>query len=196
MSEVNRHYFESLMQDKKLSLRALAARMGLGHSQLSLTFSGARKLQLEEAAQLSQIFGEPLHRIVENAGVVVRPSAGRRVPVIGVVTGDGTVAVHDKSVVERTAGLDEIPEDSIAIQARTAGTPHDWMDGWVFFCRPPNGVAAGALGRFCYVKIKSGPAVVAGLRRGYEDGTYNLSGPFSKESATLEWATPILMTRN
>lgn len=50
MSGINRRFFDSLLADKKLSMRALAAQMGMNHSQLSLTFSGARKLQLEEAA--------------------------------------------------------------------------------------------------------------------------------------------------
>ena len=40
VSEVNRRYFESLMQDKDLSLRGLAKLMDMSHSQLSLTFSG------------------------------------------------------------------------------------------------------------------------------------------------------------
>lgn len=53
MGEINRRYFEGLMADHRLSLRALAARMGMQHSQLSLTFSGARKLTLEEAAMLT-----------------------------------------------------------------------------------------------------------------------------------------------
>ena len=102
MSEVNRRYFDALLAEKKLSLRALAGRMGMNHSQLSLTFSGGRRMTLDEAAQLSNIFGVPLHKIVENAGVTVKPTNGRRVPVIGVVRGDGTVELYDGSTIERT----------------------------------------------------------------------------------------------
>ena len=36
MSDVNCRYFDALMAEKKMSLRGLAQRMGLGHSQLSL----------------------------------------------------------------------------------------------------------------------------------------------------------------
>jgi transcriptional regulator with XRE-family HTH domain len=196
MSEVNRRYFESLMSDKKLSLRALATKMGMNHSQLSLTFSGARKLQLDEAAQLSQIFGEPLFRIVENAGVTVRPTSGKRIPVIGAVNGDGTVTEHAPGVIERTSAPEDIGQDAIAFQCRTAGSELNWMDGFVFFCRPHNGVDPALLGRFCYCRIKGGPSVVAAVRRGYQEHTFNLSGPFTKESAVLEWATPIILTRN
>lgn len=196
MSEVNRRYFESLMASRKLSLRALAGRMGMQHSQLSLTFSGARKMQLEEAAQLSQIFGVPIHRIIENAGVATGPASGKRVSVIGVVTGNGTVDLHDKAVVERTAAPEGTPEPLVAVQARTAGTSLDWIDGWVFFCREPDGVDPACIGRFCLAKLRKGPTVIAAVRRGYQEDTHNLVGPFSRESAALEWCSPIIVTRN
>lgn len=196
MSDVNRRYFDALMASKRLSLRALAQKMGMGHSQLSLTFSGARRAQLDEAAQLSQILGEPLHRVVEALGVTVKPLSGTRTDVIGAVSGDGTVSLHPKGVVERTLAPEGLPEDVVAVQVRAPGSPMDWADGWVFFCRPPADVDPGCLGRFCLVKIKGGPAAVAAVRRGYQDGTHNLTGPFSRDSVELEWATPILMTRN
>ncbi len=196
MTDVNRRYFESLMAEKKMSLRSLAQRMGLGHSQLSLTFSGARKLQLDEAAHLSQIFGEPLHRIVENAGVTVRASNGKRISVIGAVGGDGIVTMHDVGVIERTAAPEDMPDDVAAVQARTSGTPLDWMDGFVFIFREPNRFDPSSLGRFCLVQVKEGPTAIAAVRRGYQENSFNLVGPYARESAPLEWATPVLATRN
>jgi hypothetical protein len=196
MSEVNRRYFDSLMADRKLSLRGLGKAMDMSHSQLSLVFSGVRKLQLDEAVKLSNIFGEPLHRIVENAGVTVRPVSGKRVPVVGAMRGDGTVEEYGPDVVERTSAPDDLPDNAIAIQCRTAGTPLDWLDGAVFFCRAHNGVDPALLGRLCYVQIKGGPQVVAAVKRGYREGTYNLSGPATRESVILEFATPVLFTRN
>lgn len=184
------------MADRKLSLRSLASKMGMNHSQLSLTFSGTRKMQLDEAAQLSQIFGEPLYKIVENAGVSVRPSSGRRVSVIGSVTGEGIVEAYAPGVIERTSAPDDLPEDSIAIQFRTSGTGLEWMDGQVSFCRPPDQNGSAAMGRFSYCKIKDGPAVMAMVRRGYVEGTYNLTGPYRVESVQIEWSSPILISRN
>lgn len=196
MSEVDRRYFESLMSDRRMSLRALAQKMGMGHSQLSLTFSGARRPQLDEAAQLAEIFGEPLHRVVEALGTSVRSSSAARVPVVGVVNGDGTVTMHPKGVTERTTAPDGLATNVVGVQVRAPGSPLEWMDGAVFFCRPPDGVDTASLGRFCLVKIKGGPAAVAGVRRGYKDGTHNLTGPLTRESVVLEWASPILATRN
>ncbi|MGL4297306.1 MAG: hypothetical protein ACRCTG_16470 [Aestuariivirga sp.] len=196
MADVNRRYFESLMQGKDLSLRALASRMGLGHSQLSLTFSGLRKLQLDEAAQLSSIFGEPLHRIVEAAGVQVRSFHNHMVSVVGAMQGDGTVALHPQGVLERTHAPELVPEDGVAIQARTAGSALEWMDGWVFFCEKPGRVDPASLGRLAFCQIKGGPAVVASVRRGYQEGSYNLRGLYTADSVRLESAAPVLITRN
>lgn len=195
MAEVNKRYFESLLMDKGLSLRALAQRMGLSHSQLSLTFSGHRKMQLEEAAELAAIFNEPLTRIIENAGVPLR-NGQKRVSVIGAMHGDGTVELTPAGVIERTSAPAEIPENGIAIQARTASTPLDFMDGWVFFCADPHDIDPSVIGRFSYVKTKDGAAVLATVKRGYREHTFNLIGTFSSQNVTLEWATPILWTRN
>lgn len=196
MGEIDRRYFDGLMAEKKLSLRGLAARMGMNHSQLSLAFSGSRKLQLEEAAQLAQIFGEPIHRIIEAAGVDVRAEAGRRVSVIGSVGGDGVVALYPEGTIERTTMPDQLPDDVIALQFRTSGTALDWLDGAVVFCRQPRGLDASMNGRLSYCKIKGGSAVIATIRRGYRDGTYNLSGTTNQESVALEWASPVILTRH
>jgi hypothetical protein len=179
-----------------MSLRALAKEMGMGHSQLSLAFSGARKLQADEIAKISNIFGEPVHRVLENAGISVRPMSGRRVAVIGAGRGDGTVEIYGTDVIERTSAPDDLPDNVQAVQHRTAGTPMEWVDGAVTFFREPRGVDPAALGRLSLCKVKGGPAVITGVRRGYKDGTYNLFGPYNAESVTLEYATPILVTRH
>lgn len=196
MGELNRRYFEALMADKQLSMRGLAAKMGVGHSQLSLTFSGARRLQLDEAAQLSNIFGVPIHEVVENAGVMMRPSSGRRVSVVGAMRGDGTVEEYDSEVIERVAAPGDLPDDAVAVQARTSSSPLSWLDGAVFFCRKHNGLDPTMYGRLCFVKLREGPAVIAAISRGYVDGTQNLTGPYARENCRLEWATPVVITKN
>jgi transcriptional regulator with XRE-family HTH domain len=195
MATVNRRYFESLMQAKGLSLRALARRMAISHSQLSLTFSGDRRFQLDEVAQLSAIFGEPISRIVENAGVMVQSFNTSYVPVIGSMGGDGVVSLHDEDVVERTHAIAEAPEDCVAIQARTTGSALDWLDGVVFFMRKPDGFDTAALGRFSLCKIKNGVYCMASIRRGYREDTYNLKGLFEENNSSLVMATPVLFSR-
>lgn len=196
--DINRRYFDGLMADRRMSLRGLAKVMDMSHSQLSLAFNGARKLQLDEVAKISSIFGEPLHRVVENAGVSVRPVSGRMVPVIGAVMGDGTIDGNSEGgAIERASAPSELPVDAEAVQCRTAGTTLSWADGWVLFFRSPQAkiVDPAVLGRFAYCKIKKGPRVLATIRRGYREGTHTLSGFYNKESAALEFAVPVLVIR-
>lgn len=194
MADVNRRYFETLLANHRISMRQLAERMGMSHSQLSVTFSGSRRMQMDEAVKLSEIFGEPLYAIMENAGVPVGRAASARSIVVGAAAGDGTVSKIDGTPPEIAVG--DLPDDSIAIQCRTADTPLSWMDGWTVFCRKPDGMDPSSLGRFCFLKIKDGPAALAAIKRGYVEGTFNLSGPYQAENVAIEWASPILMTKN
>lgn len=188
---VDKRFFKALMAQQKLSLRAVAAKMDMGHSQLSLTFSGKRRMQLDEANQLGKIFGVPLARIAEAAGI--DSVKDRRLPMLGFMRGDGTVELLDKPV--RSPAPEGLPEGAIALQAHTADSANAWLDGWTLFCVRPTEVAGDAVGRFCYAKIDGGAAVLATVRRGYQVGTFNLSGPYTAESVTLEWASPVLLSK-
>lgn len=192
---MNKQFFLDMMAARRLSMRGLAQRMGLQHTQLSLTFSGQRKMQLEEAAQLSQIFGVPLNLIATNAGVSVRPTSGRRVYVIGFVGKDGAITLNPPDVSERTEAPDDMPDDAVAVQCRTAGTPLDFCDGWVAFFRRSSTVDAEAIGRMSYVKIKDGPCGLATVKRGYQPGTFNLLGIMARQNVVLEHASPVLIIR-
>ncbi|KDR25933.1 helix-turn-helix domain-containing protein [Caballeronia zhejiangensis] len=194
MAEINKRYFETLLANNRMSMRQLAEKMGMSHSQLSVTFSGSRRMQMEEAVQLSQIFGEPLNNIMEAAGVPVGKIASAKGTVVGAALGDGTVQHIEGDA--PTVAMGDLPNDAIAIQCRTADSPLSWMDGWTVFCRKPDGVDPTSIGRFCFLKIKDGPAALASIKRGYIDGTFNLSGPYSAQNVDVEWASPILMTRN
>lgn len=187
----DKQFFKNLMEEQQVSLRQVAAKMGLGHSQLSLTFSDKRRMQLDEAAQLAKIFGMPLARVAEAAGISLSKSS--TIPLLGIMAGDGTVELLQKP--ERTPAPDGLPEGIIAIQARSADSSNAWLDGWNFFCQEPKDVARGIEGRFCYVQITDGPRALATVRRGYNLGTYNLSGPYSAESVSLDWAALVLKAR-
>lgn len=178
-----------------MSLRELARQMGIGHSSLSMTFSGARRMQIDEAAQIAGIFGVPIQTLIENLGVHV-PSG--RVAVVGAMAGDGTVSEIEGPTPHVTMP-DAALEDAIAINCRTAETVLTWMDGWMMFCADPEkgtGNLASTIGRFCYAQIADGPRVCATVSRGYSDGRFNLSGVHRAQDVMLEWATPILVTRH
>lgn len=191
---VNRRYFDALLTERGLSLRGLAQRMDMTHAQLSLTFSGTRKMQIEEAIKLANLFGEPLLRIIEHSGAATKPVTARRVPVVGAVKGDGTI--EPSKTTELATPPAEMSEGMVAIQFRTADTPLSWMDGWVVFCSEPSDINASAISRLCYLQIEKGPKAIACVKRGYKEGTFNLSGPYHADNVSLTWASPIILTRN
>lgn len=194
MSDVNKRFFEDLLRDRSMSLRQLAKRMDILPSQLSLTFTGKRRMQIAEAVKIAQILGTTINEVMINAGIEEAKLDRQRVRVVGILNGEGEVDTNE-STIERTIAPQGLPSDCTAIQARTADSPLAWLDGWVFFCngrQPPEEL----IGKFCHVKIADGPAVLATIGRGYSSGTYNLSGPFSRVSQRLEWASPIIATRN
>jgi transcriptional regulator with XRE-family HTH domain len=192
---MNKDYFIGLMNSRRMSMRGLAQRMGMQHSQLSLTLNGQRKLQLEEAAQLSQIFGVPLHQIAVNTGINVRPTSGRRTQVIGFVGKDGAVVLNPPEMIERAEAPEDLPDDTVAVQFRTAESPLSWCDGWVAFFRRTEGIDPEAIGRTSFVKIRDGEHAIATVTRGYQPGTYNLSGIMSRQNVPLEHASPVLVVR-
>lgn len=189
---VNRPFFDNLLNSRGLSLRSLATKMNKTHSQLSLTLSGNRNMPLDEAAFWSEEFGVPLYLIAQNVGIDVRSITAKRAEIVGHMTGAGIVEPDPSEHHARVIAPDDLPDGGIAVQARTVHTELEYADGWLFFCAAPRIIEPDIIGRLCYCQIRGGPAVIAGLRRGYLPGTYNLYGFHEQESAALEWATPVL----
>jgi len=193
--KVNGKFFLDALKDKDISMREMASKMGFNHhAQISRIFKGERRMQLDEAVKFSQILGLPFEAVIAHAGYPQAVRTGPRVRVVGALNGKGEVV--KVTAMERAVAPSVVPNEAIAIQARCADTPLAWMDGWVFFCMPPSSTGNGSIGRFCYAKIKDGPAVLAAVRRGYMPSTYNLSGPYEQQNVVLDWAEPITFTRN
>lgn len=191
-NSVNKPYFMDLIRHRQMSLRQLAKKIDILPSQLSLTLSSKRRMQLDEAVQIAEHLGVPLEQVVTNAGIEASLPQGKRCSVVGVLGGDGTV--ETARIADRITMPDALPKGTVAVQARTADSSLGWMDGWLFFAHDKQSPDE-LIGRFCWVKIEDGPQVLASIGRGYEVGTYNLSGPVTMVSQRLEWAMPILLTR-
>lgn len=191
---MDKRFFENLLRDKKISLRGLARRLDILPSQLSLTLSGKRRMQLGEAVQIAQIFGLPLQEIAIHAGIQAARADVARVRVTGILKGDGTIG--EQTAIERTPADLRLPEHAEAIHARTSDSPLSWLDGWVMFTDERSAPSDAIIGRLCRVKIAGGPEALATVRRGYRSGTYSLFGPYNAESQQIEWAAPVLYTRH
>lgn len=194
MGKPEPRFFRDAIADAGLSVRSVASRLGMmSHSQLSLTLSGKRRMQIEEAIGLSQILSVPLLDVIANAGF---PEVVRRgVPVIAVLRGNGIVeAVQDNT--ERASAPGGLPMDACAVQARTPDTPLSWIDRWVFFCGSQVTPDDTIIGRFCLVFDTNDALHIGIVRRGYEQGYYGISGPSTAERIRIKWVRPVLMTRN
>lgn len=191
---MNRSYFDNLIKDNGMSMRGLAKTMGMTHSQLSLAFSGARRLKLDEAVAMAGIFGVPLQVIAANAGTADQFDSGTRISVIGAMRGTGIVEPLEHGVAERVsvpAGF--VAKDVVAVQARTGDTPLSWLDGVVWVCRPARSVDEG-IGRLCWLTLPDGREVIATPRRGYAASRFNLTGPFQAENAEVASCRVVLLT--
>lgn len=194
---INGKFFRDLMRDKDVSVRKLAADLGMNHhSQLSLMLSGKRRMQLDEAVSLSKLLGVPLNAVIANAGFPEIMRAGKRLPVVGILRGNGEIEKVPAHTERAVAPADE-PGVVSAIQARTIDSPLTWMDRWVFYCKEKQKPGPELIGQFCHVQLKGGKQVVAQLRRGYSDEkSYQLTGTYNAENVVVDWAAPIVLTRN
>ncbi len=193
---VDKKYFTDALTDKGLSMRVAATKLGMKHhSQLSLTMSGDRRMQLDEAIGLARLLGKSLDEVIAKAGYPDVLKRGKRVSVVGVLRGNGKIEDVPANT-ERTTAPDGLPEGVVAIQARTLESPLQWMDRWVFFCGHKAPAVEDVIGQFCYLKVSRGGLVMGTLRHGYERGTFGISGPYTAEAAKIDWAMPVLMTRN
>lgn len=193
--DVKKSFFIDLLRDRKMSLRTLAKRMDILPSQLSLTFSGTRRMQIAEAVKIAQVLGAPINEVMVNAGIEEARTDRRRCKVVGFVNGQGEIDPPADGAIDKTLMPEGLPSDCEAVQARTVGTPLAWTDGWLYFSsgkQDPDDLE----GRFVRAKIKDGPEVLATIRRGYEPGTFNLIGPCSLVSQRIEWAKAVILTRH
>lgn len=189
---INTKWFRTKLSDREMSQRELARRMGLDSAAVSLMLRGQRQMKLTEAAEIARLLGVPAEEVLANAGVHLG-AGGAQVQIAGTMDGHGEVSW--------ATGLGKVtlpgPVGSAtkAIQCRTAGTPLDYMDRWLLFVgSPSDGVQPEAMERLSLVKIRKGMTSIAQVRRGYQAGRWNLSGPVSAiTDADVEWATPVVL---
>jgi transcriptional regulator with XRE-family HTH domain len=192
MNTINKEYFFDMLEERKMSLRALAKRMDMAHSQLSATLYGKRRMQLDEAAQISQILGAPLIEIVSAMGIDAKPATGKRVRLAGFLGSSGKVSLYGGDVIESVAAPFSLPPRTSAVQVRDANAP---ADGWVLFYEMGSDVDASAVGRLSVCELADGSLVVGTLKPGDEIGTFNVTGFYDAKGIELRRAAPVLVIK-
>lgn len=191
---VDKRFFTDLMSDKRISLRSLARQMEMLPSQLSLTLSGKRQLKITEAVKLSQMLGAPLAEVMVRAGIQEAKTQRRRCRVIGHLNGNCEVIPLEEDIAERVVMPDGLPDDAVAIQARTQDTPISWIDGWVFFVAAEQQDANELIGHFCRVTMDNGTETIGTVRRGYDSGMFSITCGSNTRNERVKWVSKILIT--
>lgn len=194
---INTRWFNAVLHERGISQRELCRRLGLDSSAMSLTFRGKRQMKMTEAVDIARLLGVPLTDVLENAGIKLDSAGARLAPVVGHMDSEGEAHIAWKARGERVSVPAELPDDTVALVAKTEGGPLSLMDGWTFFLEPPSEPSPDIIGRYCVVGLQGGVSLVRFVRRGYKHGTYNLASTIavSIENAALEWASPILLIR-
>lgn len=172
---IDTKWFRDRMAEAGLSQRQLAKKLGLDQSAISLTFTGKRRMQFKEAADIARLIGLPVSDVLKNAGVPV-DDGKQTIPIAAIYDTHGEVHCIGYDG-ERVVPPMPMPPGSTAVQCRTAGSGLEHMDGWLIFNGPHVKPEQMPLDTFGAVKIRNGVCVLGSVRRGYKKGRYNVTGP-------------------
>lgn len=194
--KTNTKWFRDRLAEREMSLRQLARKIDLDPSALSLTLRGKRKMTLEEANQIAGLLGVQVTEILRQAGVPVSEDV-KGVRMIGTVDAKSAIKALPDSQ-KRIHAPADVPLDGFALQIRAANTFHD---GWVVFCSGDKMSPDMALDRLAVIYMADGKRLVGTLRRGYEEGAYNVlplldaTGGGVLENQAVEAAATVLWMR-
>lgn len=200
MAEIDGAWFHNQLEDRGQSLRSLARHLGKDASAVSRTFSGKRKMTMEEAAEIGSFLGVTVTEVMRHAGIA-QDSEGPKILLSATIGEDGEVrplsepqplpqAVFDKA--QFAIGTSR-NRRIIAAQVRaSSGALSIWDDAVLFFA-PTDGIEPGAIGALSICGLAGGKQILAKLDRARKTGEARVVSPAGKvEEAVLVSATPVL----
>jgi transcriptional regulator with XRE-family HTH domain len=203
MAEIDGNWFHNQLDDRGQSLRALARHLGKDASAVSRTFSGKRKMTMEEAAEIASFLGVSVTAVMHHAGITREGEGlGPKILLSAVIGEDGEVrslpepqplpqAVLDKAQLSIGAGRNR---RIIAAQVRAStGALSIWDDAVLLFA-PTDGIEPGAIGALSICGLAGGKQILAKLDRARKTGEARVVSPDGGiGEAVLTTATPVLV---
>jgi transcriptional regulator with XRE-family HTH domain len=189
---IDTKWFVNRIADRDMSQRGLASLMNLDPAAISLMLRGKRKMTMAEAAQMAALLDVAPSEIFERAGI--EAANPKQVKMIGFVDGKGEIVFAAKGAHTFVAPPGEVAPATVAIQAKTAGTALDHLDGFIYFVDDCKGNPTQYLNSYVLCAIKGGATMLALVRKGYQRGTYNLrplGGNTNLENMQIVWASPV-----
>lgn len=185
----NRHWFREQLASRNMSQRFFAEFLKIDPSAVSYMLSGRRKVTLEEAKKIADLFGVNTTEVMRQAGVLVTDDS-RPLPLRG-FTSNGQIEWLEGEQKTVHGPFDAGRKDYV-IQNRTGMGP---SDGWLYFVDGERMDPALGLERLCVLKLGSGEEILGIVKKGYSEGVYNvLLGPDLKKTLheqTVEYVSPI-----
>lgn len=201
--EIDNEWFASQLKERNMSMRSMARTIGMDPSAVSRTFSGQRKMQMEEARQIANFLRVPLSDVMAHAGVSVdHKGKPNKIMLAAVISQDGFL---DRLPVPKTLphGLVERAHAAIsnagggriiAAQIRAADGPLGLWDDAVVLFMPTEIVEPDAIGTLAIYRRrdtdKQGIARLLRARKTGEALIQNADGGTAE--LILETAAPIL----
>lgn len=195
MATIDTDWFADRLRVRDLSQRGLARLMGIDPAAVSLMPRGKRRITLEEAAQLAVLLDVSTTEVLQRAGL---PAHGERtVKMVGHMTHHYEVVMEAEGAHEMVEPPGNVPNDTIAIQARTTGTEMEMIDGYIYFIAGARRQPVESLGQLAMCAVKGNGIKVAHVKRGYRRGAYNLVSDRGDilTNVELAWASPVLWVK-
>jgi hypothetical protein len=196
-TKTNQKWFLERLAERQMSLRQLAKKIELDPSAVSLTFRGMRKMTLGEANSIAELLGLPVTEVIRQAGIAVADDV-KGVRLFGYVDAKSAVKNLPAGTARRVAAPADVPHDGLALQIRAA---NHFYDGWMVFVGPENDTPALFMDRICVITLANNQKVFGTLRRGYEEGHYNVlplldtTGQNTLDDQEVDSVFPVLWMR-
>lgn len=198
---IDKNWFVQKLEENHRSVRGLARHMDIDPSAVSRMFSGERRMQMEEAAEIAQFLGVHVKEVLQHAGMAIDLD-GLPTRVILAMSIDEKGYLHKltdprplpQAVIDRAqAAIAGANSKVIAAQVRAASGPLAMMDDAVILFNATEIVEPSAIGALSICRKKDGSQVFVKVIRARKTGEATLQCAASKTiEATLLTATPVL----
>lgn len=203
MAEIDGAWFHHQLDGRGQSLRALARHLGKDASAVSRTFSGRRRMTMEEAVAIAAFLGVAVAEVMHHAGIIGESGGpGANILLSATIDEDGEMrmlaepqalpqTVLDKAMSAIGASRDQ---QVIAAQVRaSSGALAIWDDAVLFFA-PGDGIEPGAIGALSICGLNGGRQILARLDRARKTGEAMVVSPSGRvEEAMLVTAAPVIV---
>ncbi len=191
-SGFNRYWFREQLANHNLTQRAFATHLNIDPAAVSYMLQGRRRVSLDEAKKIADLFGVNTTEVMRQAGVQVTEDA----PIVTLrgFTKDGSeIEWLESSEHKQVPAPYDAGKKSFAIQDRTGDRP---TDGWLYYVSGEHLEPANNLDRLVLLKLGSGEEIFGIVKKGYAVGQYNvLLSPELKKTLheqTVEYVSPVI----